>query len=123
MGDGRKGMLLCLPTCFPVSVNQLQGELNLARRSGGLADDAKAASAQNVGRQPEIYQVENIEELGAKFHRPQLRASPMPERSVFDQRDVEVLESRSAKGVAPQRAETPMVGTGAARNVDRNREE
>jgi hypothetical protein len=51
------------------SVNQLQRKLYLPRRPRGLADDAEATPTQNVGRQPEIHQVEYVEELGAKFHR------------------------------------------------------
>ena len=47
----------------------------------------------------------------------------MAKWSVFDQRDVEVCEPWSAKGIASQRAKAAMVGAGAARNVDRNREE
>ena len=42
------------------------------------------------------------------------------ERRVFDEREVEVVEGRTAKGVAPQRPEAPLVRPRAARNVNRD---
>ena len=49
------------------SIIQFQGKLNLARRACGFADDAKAAAANDVGRQAKIHLVENVEELGAEL--------------------------------------------------------
>jgi len=49
------------------SINHFQRELNLPRVPCRLADDAEAAAPQNVRRQAEIHDVENVEELGAKF--------------------------------------------------------
>ena|SRR6267378_2223039 len=49
---------LSLPAHLRRSVNQLQRELNLSRRSSRFADDPKPAATQNVRRQTEIHQVE-----------------------------------------------------------------
>src|SRR5579872_2085995 len=102
------------------SVNHLQRKLYLARGAGGLADDAKAAAPQNVGWQPEIHQVEHVEKLGAKFQGAELCISAAAEGRVLDQRDVEILEARSAEGVAPQGAKAAVVRAGASGQVDRN---
>ena len=47
----------------------------------------------------------------------------MAERRVFDQRDVEVAETRAAKGIAAEHSEASLVWPGASGNVDRNIEE
>ena len=83
-----------------LSINNFQGKLNLPRRSRGLADDAKSASVHNVRWQPEVHDVEDIEELGAKLQRPEFGVAAMPERCIFDHREIEAVESRSAKSVS-----------------------
>jgi len=46
--------------------------LNLSRRACRLADDSEATAPHDVGRQSKIHDVENIEELGAKFEHAKL---------------------------------------------------
>src|SRR5271154_4339786 len=47
----------------------------------------------------------------------------MAERSVLNQRHVQIAEARPAKGVAAQRSEVALVWTGASSKIDGNREE
>src|SRR6516225_1496663 len=104
----------------PASVNELEGELDLARRPRCSGDDAEAGSSEDVVGKAEVHQVEYVEELGAKFQRGQLRVTPMSEGSVFDEGDVVVLKTGAAKGVASQRTEAAMIRAGASRNIDRD---
>src|SRR6478736_4140726 len=87
------------------SINQLQRKLYLPRRPRSLADNPEPTPAQNIGRQPEIHQVKNIEELRTKFQCSQLRISPTAERRVLDQRNVVLLKTGPADSVASQCAE------------------
>src|SRR6266496_4007858 len=99
-------------------VNHLQRELNLSRRSRGLADDSEPAAPHNVRRQSKIDNIEDVEELRSEFQRSQLCVSAMSERRVFNQRNVEVMESRPAKRIPPQSTEASLVGPGTARHID-----
>src|SRR5208337_3039760 len=83
----------------------------------------KPAPAHNVRGQPEIDNIEHVEELGAKFHVPKFRVPAMSKGSVFDQRDVIVVKIRPPERIAPQRAKAALVRPRPARNVDRNIEE
>src|SRR5450631_3857246 len=49
------------------SVDHLQRELNLSRRSGGLADPSEPRPEHRVRRQGEIDDIEQVEELTAKL--------------------------------------------------------
>ena len=81
-------------------INNFQGKLNLPRRSRGLADDAKSASVHNVRWQSEVHDVEDIEELGAELQSSEFAIAAMPEGRIFDHREIEAVERRSAKGVS-----------------------
>src|SRR4029077_8931946 len=77
-----------------------QSELDLSGRTCRLADLSKPASEHRVGRQPEIHDVEDVEELRAKLHHPPL-AVPAPAKwRVLDQRNVELMKARTSKRVA-----------------------
>src|SRR5258705_9431326 len=88
------------------SINQLQRELYLPRRARRLADDPEATAKNNVGRQSEIHDVENIEEFGAKFEHCQLAVAPASDRRVLDQRHIKITIAWPTKSVTPQRAKT-----------------
>src|SRR5881394_4081324 len=96
------------------SVDQLQRKLNLPRGASRLADDPKAASAHNVGRQPKIHDIQHVEKLRAKLQRPELAIAAPPKRSVLDQSHIEVMQPRPAKGIASQSPEAPLVRPGAS---------
>ncbi len=100
------------------SIDHFQGELDLARRAGGPADDAKAAAADDVGWQTEIDCVEDIEELGAKLQDRKFAVSAMAEGGVLDQGHVKIAEAGGAKGTAPERAETAVVRASSPGDVD-----
>jgi hypothetical protein len=61
------------------SVDEFHGELDLARRSCGLADDAKPTPPDDIRRQSEVHGIEYVEELRPKLHCSQLAASPVTE--------------------------------------------
>ena len=48
-------------------VNQLERKLDLAGRSGGLANDPESGPAQDVVGQAEIDEIENVEEFRPEF--------------------------------------------------------
>ena len=75
------------------------------------------------GREAEIHDVENIEELRAELKRAQLGISSMTEWRVFDQRDIEIMKARSAKCVAAQCSKSTLIWACASGNIDRNIEE
>src|SRR2546423_7980625 len=102
------------------SVDHFQRKLNLPRRARGLADDPKPAAAHNVGRQPKIHDIKHVEKLRAKLQRPELAVSPPSKRRVLDQSHIEIVQSRSAKRIAPQCPEAPLVWSGATGHVDGN---
>ena len=56
-----------LPFCELSLKGKAQGELDLARRPGGFADDTEAGAEQSVRRPSEIHNIENVEELRAKL--------------------------------------------------------
>src|SRR5262245_1591297 len=82
------------------SINELEGELNLAGAAGGAADQTEAGAAHGVGRQSEIDDVEDVEELRSEFEDAQFIFAAPAERSVLDQCDIEIVKGRSAEGVA-----------------------
>src|SRR5579863_273391 len=101
-------------------VDHLQRELDLPRGSRGLTDNPEAAAAQDIRRQPKIDDIEDVEEFRAKLEGTELPIPTMPERGVFDQRDIEIVVSRSAEGVATQRAKAPLIRARSARDINRN---
>src|SRR5215472_1276064 len=101
-------------------VDHLQRKLNLPRRPRRFADDSKAAAADDIRRQSEIHDVEQIEELRAEFESAQFGVATVPEWSVFDQGEVEVVIAGTAENIAAQRAETAAVGTSPAGEMDWN---
>ena len=69
---------------------------------------------QRIRRQTHGHDVEEIEELRAELQVHALRAAlAASEGSVLDEREIEVIKRRTAEGVAPQRAEAPLVRTGS----------
>ena len=99
-------------------VNQFQGELYLARGSSGSADNSEAAAEKDVGGQGKIYDIEDVEELGAEFENGQLAFATAAERRVFNQRQVEVAKMRATKSVAAQSSKAAAVRAGPASDVD-----
>src|ERR1700678_4148866 len=84
-------------------VNQLQGELDLPRRTGRAADFAEAGAHESVGRQSHIDDVEQVEDLGAKLQIQPLKAARAPaERRVLDQGKVVVVIGRPAEVLRPR---------------------
>ena len=97
--------------------------MDLARWAGGPADDAEAAASDDVGGQPEIHFVEDIEELGPKLKDSEFAVSPMAEGGVLDQGHVKIAEARTAKSAAAKDTETAVVWAGPAGDVDGDLEE
>jgi hypothetical protein len=97
--------------------------LDLSRWACGPADYAKATASDDVGGQAEIDFVEDIEELSAKLKDSQFAVSPMAEGSVLDQGHVKIAEAGAAKCAAAKCAETAVVWTGPAEDVDGDLEE
>src|SRR5215471_12826182 len=108
---------LCL--CGERLIDEFQRELNLPRGPRGLADDSEPAAVHDVGRQSKINDVEDVEELRAKFQRSHLSVSAVPDRRVLDDGDIEIVICRSAKRVTPQRSESTLIRPGPSRNIDR----
>jgi hypothetical protein len=65
-----------------------------------MADHPEAASHHDIGRQPEIDDIENVKKFGAKLEDAEFTISPMSEGGVLDQGDVVLVKTGSAKGVA-----------------------
>src|SRR5271165_2666939 len=85
-------------------INHFEGELNLAGSAGGLADFAKAGAVKSVGRQSHIHDIEEVEEFRAELQvHPLGAAGSAAEGRVLDKCKIEVMVSRTAKGVAPER--------------------
>ena len=95
-----------------LSINHFQGKLNLPRGSRGLADNAKSTSVHNVRWQPEVHDVEDIEELGAKLQRAEFRVATVPEGSVFNHREIEAVKRGTTKRVSTQSAEASTMRAG-----------
>src|ERR1039457_204885 len=51
----------------PSSVDQFERKLNLSRSPGRLADFAESGAGKNIGRQPHVHNVEEIEELSPEL--------------------------------------------------------
>ena len=101
------------------SVDQLEGELNLSRGSGGFADDAEAGTLDGIRGQAHVDDVEEVEELATELKVGALDAAvAMGDGRGLDEREVEVVVGRSAKGVAAQGAEAAGVRSGAAGDSD-----
>src|ERR1035437_6983860 len=106
------------------SVDQLERELDLPRVAGGLADLAKTGAVENVGGQAHGDDVEEVEELAAELQVHQFgSALAAAEGGVLDECKVEVVERRTAKGIAPERAEAVVVRPRAAGYMDGDGEE
>lgn len=86
------------------SIDQLEGELDLAGGAGSMADDAEAAAQDSIGRQAEIDDVEDIEKFRAELEDAQFTLSPVANWGVLDQGNIELMKTGSAKGVAAQSA-------------------
>src|SRR6185437_8079999 len=113
-------MDLISPIC---SIQQLQRKLDLARVSSRSTDDPEARARNRVRGQPHVYDVEDIEELGAELQHGQFRSMRAPaEWRVLDQRKVEVIKRRPSEAVARQASELSRVWTGAAGKMNRYRE-
>src|SRR5215471_2627903 len=84
---------LCL--CGERLIDEFQRELNLPRGPRGLADDSEPAA---------VHDVEDVEELRAKFQRSHLSVSAVPDRRVLDDSDIEIVICRPTKRVAAQRS-------------------
>ena len=82
-----------------------------------MIDHPEAGTGQNIRRQPEINNVEDVEKLGSKL---QFRGLAV-QRRFLHQGDVEVAKSRSIKSIAAQGPEASLVWSGAAGDVDGNR--
>src|SRR6266480_2998124 len=76
------------------SIDHFQGKLDLARWAGGPADDAEAAASDDVGGQPEIHFVEDIEELGPKLKDSEFAVSPMAKGGILRSRPCQNRGSR-----------------------------
>src|SRR5512146_962241 len=99
-------------------VNHLQRELNLPRIAGRFADHPEAAARHDVIGQAEVHDIENIEELGAKFERAEFGIAAATEGRVFDQSDIKIVKGGAAESVAAQCSETSLVGASATRQVN-----
>jgi hypothetical protein len=86
----------------------------------GPANRAKTAAKHGIGRQSESHNVKNIEEFCAKLQDSPLAIAATPKRSVLDYREIELMETGSAKGVTAERPEYALIGTGAVSNMNRN---
>src|SRR6185437_12339815 len=105
-------------------VDQLERKLNLPRIARRPADLAEPLASHDVGRHPHGDNVEQVEELGAELHIHAFgSALAPPEGRVFDEGEVVVVERWPAECIAAERAEAPLVGSGAAGHVNRNGEE
>ena len=76
----------------------------MSGRAGGLVDVAEAAASDHIRRQAEVRNIEDVEELGADLHGAKFGASAAAEGRVFDERDIEIVITGSAKRVATQRS-------------------
>src|SRR5580658_10353895 len=88
-----------------------------------MANGAESAAEHCIGRQTEIHDVKYVEELGAKFEVAQFAIASFSKRSVFDQSHVEIVEARSAKSVAAERAKNALIRACSTGDVYRNKEE
>lgn len=95
----------------------------MAGRAGNLADGVEAGAKHGIGRQSEIDDIEDVEELGAKLQHAPFRIAAPAERSVLDQSEVQLVESWPAKAISSDRAEVTFIWPGAAGKIDGNREE
>ena len=95
----------------------------MPRRSCGFADRAKPTAEHGIGRQAEIHDIENIEELRAKLQNSPLAIDSMSERRVLDQCEIKLMKAWSAKGIASKRTEDTLVWATASWNVNGNRKE
>src|SRR5205807_946795 len=80
--------------------------------------DDRAGYKHDVGRQNTIHIVEKIEQLCPKLQHSELPISSVTKRGVFDQRQVKIVEARTAKRVAAEGAEAAVERSGTARDVD-----
>jgi hypothetical protein len=103
--------------------NQPKRELNLAGGAGGLVDDPEAGSSNDVHGKTKIDEIEKVEKLGAKLQNGRLGVPAMTDARVLHQREIQIVEVRSAEGVSSEGSEGPLVGTGAAGDSDGNLEE
>jgi len=95
----------------------------LPRGSCGFADRAEATAEHGIGGQTEVHNVENIEELRTKLQNSPLAIGSTSERRVFDQCEIKLMKTWSAKGIASKRTEDTLVWATASWNVNGNRKE
>jgi hypothetical protein len=95
----------------------------LPGRPRRLTDKTESAAVDDIGGQAEVHDIENIEELRAEFQSPEFSVATMSKRRIFDDREIEIVIGRTPEGVSSQGPKTPLVGTRAPGNVDRNVEE
>src|SRR5208282_2503689 len=105
------------------SVDQFQRKLDLPRRSGGAADDAKSAAEHGVRRQAEIHNVKYVEKFCAKLEHAQFTAASFSKRCVLDQSHVEIVKAGTTERVAAQCAKNPLIRARSAGDVDGNKKE
>ncbi len=84
----------------------LQGQLDLTRRGGGLCDSSRIAPDRRAGprkqprtRTPKVGPVEHVEELGSELH-----LGSFSHEHLLDQGEIELSHSRNPQGVASQLA-------------------
>src|SRR5579884_1543536 len=82
------------------SEDQFERELDLARIAGCPADFAEAGTFDDIGRQPEIHNVEQVEKLCPELQIHQFALTAPPEGYIFDEREIEIVKARSTKGIA-----------------------
>lgn len=110
-----------MPHNRPISIDQLQRKLNLARVTRCLADHSEAGVAKDgsggtvhlkrVGRKTHGNDIEDVEELRSELEIHALGATfPATNGRVLDEREIEVIERRSSKRISSQGAEAALVG-------------
>ena len=87
-----------------------------------MANHAEAGAPHDIRGQSEIDQVENVEELAPELQGCRLTRAAMAERRVLDQRHVKAVESRTVESIAPQRSESPLIGSCATGHADGDEE-
>ena len=105
------------------SIEQLEGDLDLARGRSGLADDAEARANQDVGRQSKVNEVKNIEKLGAELERDGFKPTAVGKLCILGQRHVEVVKTGPPKGIAAKGPEPSLVGACPFRQMEGNGKE
>ena len=107
-----------------ISVNQLEGKLNLPRVAGSLADYPKPEPVRVLAGSPMVTMLKRLK--NSERNCRSTRSAPLAaaaEGRVFDEREVEVVEGRAAECVAAQRAEAALIRSRSAGDLDGDVEE